>query len=220
MSTRDPFGTRDHEGHGQRSAVAELWWIPVGAGGHLVIHTSRWWERWRAVRERRAARPLFHAALEIHDGGRRTVIEMAPAWGRGSGSAGVVATGPVGMRPLGALRLSRYEIRCRDDGVLPDRSHAPDPPRRLPLTDHMARTIPDRLRTVPLHTWGRDAVGVGDMWNSNSLVAWLLEISGLDTSDLHPPADGAAPGWAAGVAAAGTRAAVVSRGKGAGGEDR
>ena len=22
-----------------------LWWVPVGAGGHLVRHTSRWWGR-------------------------------------------------------------------------------------------------------------------------------------------------------------------------------
>lgn len=218
MSTRDPFVTAGQEDQ-RRNAAAELWWIPVGAGGHVVIHASRWWERWRAVRERRAVHPLFHAALEIHVGGHRTVIEMAPAWGRGSGSTGVVATGPVGMRPLGVVPLFRYEIRCCDDGVLPDRGWAPEPPRRLPLADHVARAIPDRLRTVPLHPWGRDAVGVGDMWNSNSLVAWLLETSGLDTSDLHPPADGTAPGWAAGVAAAGTRMACLSGGQEPGCED-
>jgi hypothetical protein len=39
------------------------------------------------------------------------------------------------------------------------------------------------------------------MWNSNSVVAWLLERSGHD-ADLRPPGGGRAPGWAAGVALA------------------
>ncbi|WP_141005203.1 hypothetical protein [Nocardioides humi] len=55
---------------------------------------------------------------------------------------------------------------------------------------------------MPRHTWGRDALGVGDMWNSNSLVAWLLQTTGIDAAALAPPGDGAAPGWAAGIAAA------------------
>ena len=202
MSRRDPpaSGGRGDEGLG--TAHVDLWWLPVGAGGHVVIHTSRLWERWNAFRERRAPRPLFHAALEVHVDGRRIVIEMAPAWGSGSGSAGVVATGPVGARFLEALRLFRYEIRCREDGVLPDRAHAPEPPIQMPVAVATAREIPELLRTVPHHVWGRDALGIGDMWNSNSLVAWLLETSGIGTSGLRPPADGAAPGWLTGVVAA------------------
>lgn len=26
------------------SPHADPWWLPVGAGGHVVIHTSRWGE--------------------------------------------------------------------------------------------------------------------------------------------------------------------------------
>jgi hypothetical protein len=37
------------------------------------------------------------------------------------------------------------------------------------------------------------------MWNSNSLISWLLARSGHDTSALHPPRGGRAPGWTAGL---------------------
>jgi hypothetical protein len=41
------------------------------------------------------------------------------------------------------------------------------------------------------------------MWNSNSIVAWLLTRSGLDAASIRPPAVGRAPGWLAGVVVAG-----------------
>jgi hypothetical protein len=37
------------------------------------------------------------------------------------------------------------------------------------------------------------------MWNSNSLISWLVARSGLDVDAVHPPAGGRAPGWRAGV---------------------
>ena len=52
-------------------------------------------------------------------------------------------------------------------------------------------------------TWGRDELGTGDMWNSNSLVAWLLARSGHEVSGLEPPGGGRAPGWSAGLVVAG-----------------
>ncbi len=197
-----------------------LWWLPVGAGGHFVIHTSKWWESVRAWRERRAARPLFHAALEIVTGQERYVIEMAPAWGRGSGSRNVVATGPVGLGWLGRLRLFRYEVRCWNGGDIPDRAFAPAPPVVIPLASDEAEPLLRRVGEVPRYIWGRDpgkggdpqracASGrtctsgrVGDMWNSNSLISWLLATSGIATDGLVPPDGGSAPGWAAGVAIA------------------
>lgn len=48
--------------------------------------------------------------------------------------------------------------------------------------------------------WGRDVLGVGDMWNANSLISWLLIGIGIDTAHLSPPFDGVAPGWATGLA--------------------
>ena len=184
------------------SGFADLWWIPVGAGGHFVVYASGLWERMCAMRNRRAARRLFHAALEIHVGDDHLLVEMAPAWGAHSGSHGIVKTGPVGIRILGRSRLFRYEVRCREDGSLPDREYAPEAPTRMEFTLGSAEQVRECLLLVPGHVWGRDALGVGDMWNSNSLIAWLLVSAGCDVRGIHPPAGGEAPGWAAGIAAA------------------
>ncbi|WP_343899086.1 hypothetical protein [Nocardioides aquaticus] len=57
-------------------------------------------------------------------------------------------------------------------------------------------------RFPPL-TWGRDELGTGDMWCSNSLTAWLLARSGHDMATVLPPAGTRAPGWSAGLQVAG-----------------
>ncbi len=185
------------------TASADLWWLPVGAGGHVVIHTSRWWESLRARRDRRSPRPLFHAALEVTDGDALYVIEMTPAWGTAPEPRGVVAEGPVGTRWLGASRFFRYEVRCWPGGTIPDTAWAVEPPMRLPLSPADACALLTRVAQVPRLVWGRDAFGIGDMWNSNSLISWLLQTSGIDANALTPPGDGSAPGWRSGVVAAG-----------------
>jgi len=48
-------------------------------------------------------------------------------------------------------------------------------------------------------TWGRDELGAGDMWNSNSLVSWALARTGHDMNVIRPPINGRAPGWKAGL---------------------
>ncbi len=139
---------------------ADLWWLPVGAGGRVVVRTSRWWESLRALRARRAPRPLFHAALEVFDGEAGYVIEMTPAWGGPVGPRGVVAEGPVGSRRLGGSRLFRYEIRCWKDGVIPDRRWAVEPPRRLALSPAAAGALIARVGRAPRFVWGRDPFGI------------------------------------------------------------
>jgi hypothetical protein len=52
---------------------------------------------------------------------------------------------------------------------------------------------------VPPLVWGRDEAGVGDMWNSNSLIAFVLTRAGIDAQRLEPPQGGRAPGWQAGI---------------------
>ena len=59
-----------------------------------------------------------------------------------------------------------------------------------------------QVGSLPRFTWGRDTLGCGDMWNSNSLVSWLLMTSGIDATRVSPPDGGWAPGWASGVAVA------------------
>ena len=60
------------------------------------------------------------------------------------------------------------------------------------------------VESFPTATWGRDEQRAGDMWNSNSLTAWLLALSGHDVNStaLQPPTGGAAPGWSAGLVVA------------------
>lgn len=55
---------------------------------------------------------------------------------------------------------------------------------------------------VPRATWGRDEQRAGDMWNSNSLIAWLPARGGVDLRRAALPANGRAPGWSAGLVVA------------------
>ena len=40
------------------------------------------------------------------------------------------------------------------------------------------------------------------MWNSNSVIAWLIARAGLDAHAIQPPFGGRAPGWNAGLVVA------------------
>jgi hypothetical protein len=60
----------------------------------------------------------------------------------------------------------------------------------------------DAVPYVPTAVWGRDEFGAGEMWNSNSIISWLIARSGLDPASIHPPAGGRAPGWRAGLVVA------------------
>jgi hypothetical protein len=60
----------------------------------------------------------------------------------------------------------------------------------------------DLVPSVPTPVWGRDELDTGDMWNSNSVVSWLLTSAGIDPDTIAPPPGGRAPGWRAGVAVA------------------
>jgi hypothetical protein len=55
---------------------------------------------------------------------------------------------------------------------------------------------------VPTPVWGRDELAAGEMWNSNSVVAWVLAHSGIEVAEVRSPGQGRAPGWNAGVAVA------------------
>lgn len=203
VSSPDPSASDATSGGDDPAAAAVLWWIPVGAGGHVVVHTSRWWELARARLVHRPAQALFHAALEVTVDGARFVVEMAPAWGGVRGvDRGVVRTGPVGLRLLGRSRLFRYEVRCWRDGLIPDRRWAVGGPTVITHNPSTARALLHQTRRVPALTWGRTVEQTGDMWNSNSLVSWLLVTAGIETTDLHPPPGGLAPGWEAGLAVA------------------
>ncbi len=41
--------------------------------------------------------------------------------------------------------------------------------------------------SVPTAVWGRDELHAGEMWNSNSLISWLIVSAGLDASGVQLP---------------------------------
>lgn len=175
-----------------RAAAVDLYWIPLGAGdgADLVRHCGRTYERLCARRQHRDPQPLFHSALKVLLDGHWHVVEMAPAWGAGFPARGVVGEGPVGVPGLARSRLFRYEVRRWCDGVLPDEEKAVGSPQRLSRDPAPAARVLALVPQFPCRTWGRDELKAGDMWNSNSLVAWLLACSGHDTTTLRPPRGG------------------------------
>jgi len=179
------------------SAVVTLYWLPLGAGGHFVRHNGRMFEAVVARREHREPRVLYHAALEVDLDGDRFTIEMGPAWNVKEADRGVVQTGPVGLRWLGHSVLFRYEVRCWREGVISDLGEAVAA-QRVSADPAQARQILDLVPLVPALTWGRDELHTGEMWNSNSLTAWLLARSGHQLASINPPEGGRAPGWHAG----------------------
>ena len=172
---------------------------------------------YEAIKARLEGRPrfeIYHAALQVHLEGDAYVIEQAPEPDLSGERRGVVAEGPVGARWAGRFRIFRYEIRVWRGGNIPDIAEAVDSPRRLTDDEARARQVLDLVRQVPRLVWGRDEFGTGEMWNSNSVIAWVLSRSGLHPEAINPPAGGRAPGWRAGVVVAGRGLATTGRGRG------
>ena len=114
-------------------------------------------------------------------------------------SRGVVGTGPVGSRALGRWRLFRYEVRCWRGGAIPDLAYAAGGPVRLTSDPGLAAELVALVGRAPRPVWGRDELRAGEMWNSNSLISWLITRSDLDIGSVVPPTRGRAPGWQAGI---------------------
>jgi hypothetical protein len=181
------------------AAAVDLYWIPLGAGARSVRFNGRVFEALVAARRHRRPRDLYHSALVVELDGDRHTIELAPSPNADEASRGVVATGPVGSRLLGWLRLFRYEVRCWRGGSIPDLGEAVGGPHRLTSDRDVGRELLELTRAVPTPVWGRDELGAGEMWNSNSVIAWLIAAGGLPTDKLAPPPHGRAPGWNAGL---------------------
>jgi hypothetical protein len=195
----DGFATRS----GRGTAAVDLYWLPLGAGGHFVRFNGRLYEALAARLQRRPARGLYHSALQVEVPDGRFVVEQAPAHDWSGEQRGVVGEGAVGAGWAGRFRIFRYEIRLWRDGHIPDVAEAVDSPRRLTTDQDRARLVLDLVGQVPTPVWGRDQLGTGEMWNSNSVIAWVLARCGLDPDSVQPPAGGRAPGWHAGLVVAG-----------------
>jgi hypothetical protein len=180
-------------------AAVDLYWLPLGAGGHFVRLNGRLYEAIAARLERRPARDLYHSALQIEVPEGTYVIEQTPVPRLSDEERGVVAGGAVGARWAGRFRIFRYEIRLWLGGHIPDVAEAVDSPRRLGDAEDCARRVLALVAQVPTPVWGRDELGTGEMWNSNSVIAWVIARAGLDTEVIRPPVRGRAPGWHAGL---------------------
>jgi hypothetical protein len=184
-------------------ASVELYWLPLGAGGWFVRLNGRLWEAIQARLEHRRPLDLYHTALIVRVPEGRFVVENCwPIPDAHGPSRGVLVEGPVGSRKLGRWRVFRYEVRCWPDGVIAAAGEAVASP--VPLSDDpvVARRLLELVRCLPSPVWGRDELQTGEMWNSNSVIAWLVARSGLSTGAIRPPAGGRAPGWRAGLTVA------------------
>lgn len=190
-------------------SAVDLYWLPLGAGGHSVRLNGRVFEAVAAYVEGRDRRDLYHSALEVRLPEGRFIIEQAPA-GPDGVRRGVVAEGAVGARAVSVLRLFRYEVRRWRDGVIPDVCEAVESPQRLSDDPQVARRLLELVPDVPTLVWGRDELAVGEMWNSNSVISWLITRSGLEVESVRPPINGRAPGWQAGIAIAHQQASTGS----------
>jgi hypothetical protein len=183
-------------------AGVDLYWLPLGAGGHFVRFNGLVYERIKALLERRRPCELYHAALQVHLPEGVFVIEQTPVPDLSGADRGVVAEGPVGSRWAARFRIFRYEVRLWRGGHIPDVAEAVESPRRLAHGEPAARRVLEIAPGVPALVWGRDQLKAGEMWNSNAVIAWIVASSGLDLDLTRPPGGGRAPGWRAGLIAA------------------
>jgi hypothetical protein len=176
----------------------DLYWLPLGAGGHSVRLNGRVFEWFAARLDGRERCDLYHSALQVHVPEARFVIEQAPVW-REDEERGVVGEGAVGAAALARIALFRYEVRRWREGLIPDIDEAVESPNRLSDDPVCARRLLELVPQVPTPVWGRDNLHAGEMWNSNSTISWLIARSGLDVESIALPRGGRAPGWQAGI---------------------
>src|SRR5436190_14050678 len=129
----------------------DMYWLPLGAGGHSVRFNGRIYEAIVAGLAGRARNDLYHSALEVRVPDGRYVIEMAPMSDRDGVARGVVAEGAVGSSLAGRFRLFRYEVRCWRDGTIPDVGEAVNSPQRLTNDPGIAKWILELVPEVPRH---------------------------------------------------------------------
>jgi len=195
----------------EERAGIDLYWLPLGAGGNFVRFNGWVYEAIKARMDRRPVCDLYHSALVVSVSEGRYVVENTPVVDTHGRERGVVLEGPVGARWAGRFRMFRYEMRRWRDGVIPDISEAVDSPRRLSSNQSDARRLLELMPRMPTLVWGRDELRAGEMWNSNSMIAWLIACTGLDADSIEPPSGGRAPGWHAGIVAAAQELAPLDR---------
>jgi hypothetical protein len=197
-----PEGTLPASAPDPSQARIDLYWLPLGAGGHFVRFNGRVYEAVQAYLQRRRRVDLYHSALQVYVPEGRFVIETAwPIPDAAGASRGVAVEGPVGTRRAARFRFFRYEVRRWRDGNIADILEAVESPQHLSEDADRVRRVLDLVDSVPALTWGRDELDLGEMWNSNSVISWLLAAGGFEMGAIRPPSGGRAPGWEEGIVA-------------------
>lgn len=179
-----------------------LYWLPLGAGAHVVRLSGRAFEAINAALQHRPRRDLYHSALEVVASGGRYVVEMTPIPMHADQERGVVAEGAVGTMWGRRFRVFRYQVHRWLGGVIPDVECAVESPVQVSEDPVITQRVLDLASSIPTPVWGRDEMHAGEMWNSNSVTCWLLSRSGVDVDRIQLPRNGRAPGWDAGLAVA------------------
>src|SRR5918994_1939139 len=148
-------------------AAVELYWIPLGAGQHVVRLSGKLFEATSAWLQRRPRFDLYHSALVVVVPESRFVVEQTPVIDVHGERRGVVVEGPVGSPLARRFRLFRYEVRRWRDGVIPDLAEAVSSVR---IADDLARAkrILDLVPSVPPLVWGRDERHTGETRSGSS----------------------------------------------------
>ena len=94
--------------------------------------------------------------------------------GDGARVRGVAVEGPVASRRIARCKAFRYEVRCWRDGTIADADAAVASPQVLSRDPKQARRLLELVGSLPGPLGGRDQLGTWEMWNSNSVIAWLL----------------------------------------------
>jgi hypothetical protein len=116
MKTEEPETTNAAS---QPSTGVDLYWIPLGAGQHVVRLSGRLFEAISGRVQHRRPCDLYHSALVIIAPEGRFVIEQTPISDDHGTRRGVVVEGAVGSKLAGRFRLFRYEVHRWRDGVSP-----------------------------------------------------------------------------------------------------
>lgn len=150
----------------------DLFWLPLGAGGHFVAFNGRVYEAIAARREHRGALDLYHTALVVTVPEGRFVIENAwPIPDADKAARGVAVGGAVGFAWLGRFRVFRYEVRRWPDGTIADMTEAVGGAQRVSDDEATTHRVLDLVPAVPQLLWGRKPPGAREMWNSNSVIS-------------------------------------------------
>ena len=113
------FVDRSPGGNGSMRSSVDLYWLPLGAGGHSVRLNGQVSEAVVALLDRRAPRDLYHSALVVAVPEGRFVIESAPVQRDDGAKRGVVGEVPSARARPVACACSATRSAAGADGVIP-----------------------------------------------------------------------------------------------------